>query len=397
MSLSNGIRMSDLARPQFKANPYPLYACLRAETPVCRTRFLGLPAWLITRYDDVLMLLKEERVVKDWPPVTRWIHFVCRPITHHMLNKDDADHARLRGLVHQAFRPNLIERLRERVQGICDELLDKLEAARNFDLVREFALPLPLTVMAEMLGIPAAERGRLHARSQTSLSPSTIPEVLLAVPDQRLLTRQIRGLIRKRRREPRDDLITALAQAEAEGAKLSEEELVAAIFFLLIAGYETTIGLIGVGAAALMQNPSERERFNRIPSLPESAIEELLRYTSPLDLATQRFAREDMTIGSVKISRGDALFAVLGSANRDESQFTDPDTLNLTRAPNRHVALGQGVHFCLGAPLARLEGQIALTTLFRRFPDLRLARPPESLRWRKSLFMRGLEALPVTT
>lgn len=397
MKLHDRVRIPDLARPGFKANPYSLYARLRAEAPVCRTRFLGRQAWLVTRYDDVLMVLKEERIVKDWPPVTRWIHFVSRPVTRHMLNRDGADHLRLRRLVHQAFTPTLIEQLRERIQSICDELLNKLETARSFDLIREFALPFPLTVMAEMLGIPMADRGFFHARSRSSLSASTIPEVLLAVPDQKLLSRQIRKLIKRRRREPRNDLVTALVEAEEEGDKLNEEELVATIFFLLIAGYDTTVSLIGVGALALIQNPHERERFQQDPTIVESAIEELLRYTSPLDVATQRFAREDMSINSVRISRGDALFAILGSANRDESQFPDPDTLNLARTPNKHVALGQGVHFCLGAPLARLDGQIALTTLFRRFTDLRLTQSPESLRWRKSLFIRGLETLPVTT
>jgi cytochrome P450 len=394
--LHDRLKMSDLARPRFKANPYPFYARLRAEAPVCRTRFLGRSAWLITRYDDVTQLLKEDGVVKDWPPVTRWIHFVCHPLTHHMLNKDGADHTRLRGLAHRAFRPGPIEQLRKRVQTICDELLDKVETARRFDLIREFALPLPLTIMAEMLGIPFADRGSFYARTQSSLSPSTIPEVLLAVPDQRLLTRQIRKLVKRRRCEPGDDLVTALVQAGAEG-DLNEEELIASIFFLLIAGHETTISLTGVGALSLMQNLYERERFKENSMIGESAIEELLRYTSPLDLATHRFAREDTTINSVKISRGDALFAVLGSANRDESQFSDPDTLNLTRAPNRHVAFGQGMHFCLGAPLARLEGQVALTTLFRRFPNLHLAQSPESLRWRKSLFIRGLKTLLVET
>lgn len=397
MSLSDRLRISDLARPQFKANPYPLYARLRAEAPIYRTRFLGRPAWLITRYDDVVALLKEERAVKDWLPVTRWIHFVCHPITHHMLNKDGTDHARLRGLVQEVFKPSLVEMLRERIQSVCDGLLDKLETAGHFDLIRDFALPLPLTIISEILGIPLAERERLQARSSTSLSPSTIPEVLLVVPDQRLLTRQIRRLIKQRRDMPSDDLITALVQAEEAGDKLSREELVATIFFLLLAGYETTVNLIGVGAMALMQSPHEQERFKQEPSIGESAIEELLRYTSPLDVATQRFAREDMLINSVRISRGDVLFAVLGSANRDESQFPDPDTLNLSRAPNRHVALGQGVHFCLGAPLARLDGLIALTTLFRRFPKLRLAKPSDSIRWRRSLFIRGPESLPVLT
>jgi cytochrome P450 len=396
MSFNNYVKIPDLARPRFKADPYPFYARLRAQAPVCRTRFLGKPAWLITRYDDVLMLLKEQHVVKDWPQVTYWIHLIAGAITRHMLNKDDSDHTRLRRLVHQAFTPSLIKHLRERIQNICDELLNKLERTGSIDLMREYALPLPLTIMAELLGIPIEDRGLFHERSRSSLSPSTILGVLRAVPDQRLMIRHIRKLIKRRRREPGDDLITALVQAEEAGDKLDEQELVATIFFLFIAGYETTVNLIGVGAMALIQNPGQRERFERDSTISDSAIEELLRYASPLDVATQRFAREDMIINSVRISRGDALFAVLGSANRDETAFPNPDTLDLGRLPNKHVAFGQGAHYCLGAPLARIDGQIALTTLFRRFPDLRLAQSPESLRWRKSLVVRGLESLPVT-
>lgn len=391
------VRLSTLARPRFKANPYPFYARLRAEAPVCRTRFLGQPAWLVSRYDDVHMLLKDDRLVKDWPPATRWLHFVAGPITRHMLNTNAPNHARLRTLVHKAFTPGLVERLRERVQSICNKLLDTLETNGSVDLMSRYALPLPLTIISELLGIPIEERRRFHARSRSSLSPSTILGVLRAVPDQRLLVSQMRKIVAQRRREPQDDLVTALVHAEEEGDKLNEKELVATIFLLLIAGYETTVNLIGNGALAVMQNPRERERLAQNPELTSSAIEELLRYTSPFDIATQRFASEDLTIGSVKISRGDVVFAILGSANRDESQFTNPDTLNLAREPNKHVAFGRGVHFCLGAPLARLEGQIALTTLFHRFPNLRLTRAPESLRWRKSLVVHGLEDLSVAT
>lgn len=396
MSFDAYVKIPDLARPTFKADPYPFYARLRAEAPVCRTRFLGKPAWLITRYNDVLKLLRERHVAKDWPPVTYWIHLFAGAITRHMLNKDDPDHARLRRLVHQAFTPSLIKHLRERIQSTCDELLNRLEKTSTVDLMRDYALPLPITVMAELLGIPAEERELFYERSRSSLSPSTALGVLRAVPDQRLLARHIRKLIKRRRREPCADLITALVQAEEADDHLNEQELVATIFFLFIAGYETTVNLIGVGAMTLMQNPGQRRRFEQDSTVGESAVEELLRYTSPLDVATQRFAREDMIINSVRISRGDALFAVLGSANRDETVFPDPDTLDLGRLPNKHVAFGQGAHYCLGAPLARMDGQIALTTLFRRFPNLRLAQPPEALRWRKSLVVRGLESLPVT-
>ena len=389
------VRITDLAKPQFKANPYPFYARLRAEAPVCRTKFLGEPTWLVTRYADVLMLLKDERFVKDWPPTTRWIHFLAGAITRHMLNTDAQDHTRLRTLVHKAFTPSLVERLRERIQNVCDELLDKPARDRRMDLMVQYALPLPLTIIAELLGIPEEDRGRFHARSRSSLSSSTIMGVLRALPDQRLLIRQMRKLIARRRRDPREDLITSLIQAEEAGDRLSEKELVATIFLLLIAGYETTVNLIGSGALALLRHPEQRELFDQKPALKESAIEELLRYTSPLDMASQRFAREDLTIDSVNISQGDVVIAVLGSANHDESAFRDPEKFDIMREPNKHVAFGQGVHFCLGAPLARLEGQIALTTLFRRFPNLHLAQKPESLRWRRSLIVRGLEELPV--
>jgi cytochrome P450 PksS len=389
------VNISDLARPRFKANPYPFYARLRAEAPVCRTKFLGSRTWLVTRYRDAFMLLKDERFVKDWPPTTRWIHLVAGPITRHMLNTDAPDHTRLRTLVHKAFTPSLVERLRERIQSVCDELLDKLATNGRMDAMSGYALPLPLTIIAELLGIPEEDRGRFHARSRSSLSSSTIMGVLRAVPDQRLLIRQMRKLIARRRRDPREDLITSLVQSEEAGDKLSEMELVATIFLLLIAGYETTVNLIGNGTLALIQNPEQRELFERNPALVESAIEELLRYTSPLEVASQRFAREDLTLDSVNISQGDIVIAVLGSANHDESQFRDPEILDLTREPNKHLAFGQGAHFCIGAPLARLESQIALTTLFRRFPNLRLSREPEDLRWRKSLIVRGLEELPV--
>jgi cytochrome P450 PksS len=391
----NRIKAADLARPSFKANPYPFYARLRAENPVCRTTLLSQPAWLVTRYADAVSVLKDERLVKDWLPKTRWLHWFAAPLTRHMLNQDGADHTRLRTLVHKAFTPHLIERLRERIQAVCDELLNDLPTSGRMDLMGGYALPLPLTIMGELLGISSQDRIRFHSLSRSSLSASTLISVLRSVPDQRLLTRHLRKLIARRRADPRDDLTSALIQTEEAGDKLNEGELVAMIFLLLIAGYETTVNLIGNGALALIQNPQQRELFEQNPALVESAIEELLRYTSPLDMASQRFAREDLTLGSANISQGHLVIVMLGSANHDDSQFRDPETLDLTREPNKHVAFGQAAHFCLGAPLARLEGQIALTTLFRRFPNLRLAESPERLRWRKSLIVRGVERLPV--
>jgi len=389
------IKITDLARPEFKANPYPFYARLRAEAPVCRGTLLLQPTWLVTRYDDVLMVLRDERFVKDWLPRTRWLHRVSGPVTRHMLNKDGPDHTRLRTLVHKAFTPSLVERLRERIQSVCDELLTELATNGRMDLMSGYALQLPLKIIAELLGVPERDRSRLHSLTRTSLSSVSFIGVLRALPDQRLLIRHFRKLIAQRRREPREDLITALVQAEEAGDRLSEEELVGMITLLLIAGYETTVNLIGNGALALIQNPEQRDRLLQNPAIVYSAIEELLRYASPLDTSSQRFASEDLRIDSVTIPQGHVILLMLGSANHDESQFRDPETLDLTRDPNRHVAFGQGAHFCVGAPLARLESEIALMTLFRRFPELRLTQPGESLRWRKSLIIRGLEALPV--
>lgn len=389
------LKIANLATPQFKANPYPFYARLRAKTPVCPTTLLGQPTWLITRYDDVVKLLKDDRFLKDWFPTTKWLYRLSGAVTRNMLNKDAPDHTRLRALVHKAFTPSFVERLRDRIQTVCDDSLNELTERGRMDLMRGYALPLPLTIITELLGVPTEYRVRFHRLLRTSFSASSALSVLRSIPDQRLLAHQLRKLIAERRREPRDDLITALVQAEEAGDKLNEDELVAMIALLLFAGYETTVNLIGSGTLALIQDPAQRELFLQNPAVADSAIEELLRYTSPVDVASQRFASEDMMIRSVNISQGDLVVAMIGSANHDESQFRDPEVLDLTREPNRHVAFGQGAHFCIGAPLARLEGQIALTTLFRRFPELRLAQSAETLRWRKSLIVRGLEELPV--
>jgi len=393
--LSSRIKIADLARPEFKANPYPFYARLRADTPVCPTSLLGQPTWLISRYDDVVMVLKDERFTKDWFPTTRWLHRLSGAVTRNMLNKDAPDHTRLRALVHKAFTPSLVERLRDRIQRLCNELLDRWLVGECLDLMSGYALLLPLTIIGELLGIPAEQRTRLHRLSRSSLSASNVLGVLRSFPDQRLLAGQLRKLIAERRARPQEDLITALVQVEESGDRLSEEELVAMIVLLLIAGYETTVNLIGTGALALIEERRQRELFLENPTVAEAAIEELLRHSSPLDLATQRFAREAVRLNGVTIQQGHVIVAVLGSANHDESQFKNPEMLDLAREPNRHVAFGQGVHFCLGAPLARLEGSIALLTLFRRFPELRLARDVKSLRWRRSLIIRGLEELPV--
>lgn len=391
------IKALDLASPRFKADPYPFYARLRAEAPVFRTRVpVGGVAWLVTRYDDVLTVLKDERFANDWSPRMPWVlRRFARPLTQGMLNKDAPDHTRLRALVNKAFTPRRIEGLRERIQNVCNDLLDAAAPSGRIELVHAYALPLPVIIISELLGIPSRDRLQFYAWSKCMVEASSQMRILRAVPKVWSLFRYLHQVFSERRAHPQEDLVTALVQAEEAGDKLNEDELLAMMILLLVAGFETTTNLIASGTLALLQHPEQRDRFRQDPALTESAIEELLRYTSPLEVASVRHTREEVTIGAVTIPRGELVAPVLGSANRDEAQFPSPDVLDLGREPNRHLAFGLGAHFCLGAPLARLEGRMALTTLFRRLPNLRLAQPPESLRWRKSLVLRGLEELPL--
>jgi cytochrome P450 len=386
---------SVLGSTEHKANPYPFYARLRAESPVCTTRILGQRAWLVTRYDDVALVLKDERFSKDQPSMLSVFNRLSGPVARHMLNRDAPDHTRLRALVHKAFTPRLVERLRGRIERLCDDLLDAAGADGGMDLMRGYALPVPLAVIGELLGVSREDLARFHALSRASLAASSSLDAVRGLPNLWVITRRLRALVARRRREPREDLVTALVEAEEAGDRLSEDELVGMLFLLVLAGYETTVNLIGSGALALLEHPEQLERFLDEPAIAGTAVEELLRFTSPIDLTSARFAREAVPLGGATIPRGALVLALLGSANRDVSQFREPDVLDLGREPNRHLAFGQGPHFCLGAPLARLEAEIALRALFRRHPDLGLAAAPTALRWRKGLIVRGLEALPV--
>jgi cytochrome P450 len=398
----------DLASPRFKADPYPFYARLRAEAPVYRARVHVAgrrTAWLVTRYGDVVSVLKHERFAKDPTRAlvpgrrapTGWLPGPLRALDRNMLDLDPPDHTRLRALVHKAFSPRLVDQLRRRVQTLADRLLEAGCHDGRLELVESYALPLPMTVIADLLGVPAADRARFHRWSSRMVSVSSARDMLLALPATWLVLRYLRGLVAWRRARPGDDLLTALLQAEEAGDRLSPDELLAMVVLLLIAGHETTVNLIAGGTLALLEHPDQLARLRDDPSLIAPAVEELLRFTSPLDIATERYAREDAVVAGTVIPRGDLVLAVLASANRDQERFAHPDMLDLARAPNPHLAFGHGAHYCLGAPLARLEGQIAIGTLVRRLPDLHLAVPPAALRWRRGVFLRGLERLPLAT
>ena len=318
-----------------------------------------------------------------------------RPLERNMLDLDPPDHTRLRSLVHKAFTPSLVEQMRSRTQAIADELLDRVVAAGEMDLISDFALPLPMTIITEILGVPSKDHDKFHRWSQAVVSLTSPSPTLRVIPSVWQFLRYLRQFFKLRRRDPQDDLVSALIKAEEAGDKLNEDELLAMVFLLLIAGHETTVNLIGNGTLALIEDPNEMTKLRSEPSLVRLAVEELLRYTAPVFTTTERYALDNAIVHGVTIPRGEMTLGVIGSANRDETIFDKPNELQITRDPNKHLSFGQGIHFCLGAPLARMEAQIAFTTLFRRLPNLRLKTPADSLRWRPSIFLRGLASLPV--
>jgi len=316
-----------------------------------------------------------------------------------MLDSDGAEHRRLRTLVRDTFAPHYIAQLEPRVQVVADQLLDRLAQQGRADLVADYAVPLPLTLIAEILGVPERDRFRFRRwfSSLVELSASEQPGllVLLKLPQVILMMRFLRRLIAERRARPREDLISRLATVREGTDRLSPDELLAMVAILLIAGYETTVNLIGTGTLLLLQHPDQLSRLRSDPQLIGPAVEELLRLATPIDLATERYAREDVEVAGVTIPRGSLVMVAVVSANADERRFAEPDQLDIARRDNHHLSFGHGAHYCLGAPLPRLEGRVAIGSLVQRFPNLRLLLPPDQLRWRASVSLRGLVSLPV--
>jgi cytochrome P450 len=384
--------------PEFIADPYPTYHRLRARDPV---HWSDLGLWVLTRYEDVASVLRDPRLVKE--PIAA---VVAARLGHatpgtplSMLDRDPPDHTRLRSLVSKAFTPRVVETLRPRVQDIVDDLLDEVASAHAMNLVEDFAYPLPVVVICELLGVPVADQERFRG---WGLDIARGLDAILLPPDsdvsersmasRRALTSYFRALIAERREAPRADLLSGLIAAEERGDSLTEEELLATCILLLIAGHETTVNLVANGTLALLRHPAELRRLRENPGLIASAVEELLRYDGPVQ-RTARVASEDIEIGGRTIAAGDMVLPFLGAADRDPAQFPDPDRLDLARIDNRHLAFGWGIHFCLGAPLARVEGQIAINALVQRLPKLALA--TETPVYRHSLTLRGLASLPV--
>jgi cytochrome P450 len=389
--------------PDRLRDPYPGYRALQQRAPVYRNPLLRI--WVLSRYADVSAVLKdpsfsvrrlESAAVRRLGAFQRLRPDFRVMLERNLLMLDPPDHTRLRGLVAKAFTPKVVERLRPRIQALVDGLLDAAERRGELELMRDFAYPLPATVIAEMLGVPASDAPRFIRWSNdltALLDPFHAPGGLEAAQAAFVeLSAYFRGALAERRREPREDLLSALATVEERGDGLSETELVSLAGLILGAGYETTANLIGNAAVALLRHPGERKRLADDPGLIASAVEEFLRYESPVQ-ATDRMATRDLEIRGRRIRRGELVVLFLAAANRDPERFPDPDRLDLGRADNAHLAFSHGPHFCLGAQLARAEAQIAIGTLVRRFPGFEGPREPPA--WRPSISLRGPAALPI--
>ena len=398
--------------PARRGDAFAYYAELRRDAPIIRARIPTRgTGYVVTRYEDVLRIHKDPRFSTDPRNARRTPLFgfgnpyapkLIRLVGSSMVSVDDPAHARLRRLVSKVFTPRAVADMTPWITAMVDRLLDaavaKAGASGTVDLMADFALPLPLSVISEMLGIPEAWRLAFHDQVVRLIEVNHQPvrRAVRWLPAMPKLLRFFENLIELRRREPDDGLITKLIAVEEEGDHLTRDELIGMVFLLLFAGHETSVNLIGNGLMALIDHPDQMEALRRDPGLMEPAVEEFFRYTNPVEHGTPRFALEDVEVAGTRIRKGEMVILLLAAANRDETVFAEPDRFDIRRTDNhRHLALGFGLHYCLGASLARLETRIAVAALLRRFPALALAVPREAVRWRQATGLRGLLALPV--
>ncbi|MDQ4075370.1 MAG: cytochrome P450 [Chloroflexota bacterium] len=388
----------DPRAPEFRSNPYPYYELLQSHAPIFFWETWGI--WFLSHYEDCHTLLRDNRLGREdqgefeapaqqkplFEMMNKWMLFL-----------DPPDHTRLRSLVHKAFTPRVVAQLRQDIQQVTDDLLDRVQDQGEMELIADLAYPLPVTVICVLLGIPPADHVYFHdwsdaiARSLDLTEESAVYD--RAAEAAIALTDYLEGLLAERRADPQDDLLSALVAVEEEGDRLTKAELFATCALLLLAGHETTINLIGNGTLALLRHPDQWQKLRENPDLIQSAVEELLRYDSPVQL-TERTALEDIQFKGHLFHKGQKVAFLLGAANRDPAQFADPAKLDITRRDNRHLAFGGGIHYCMGAPLARLEGTIAFQTLARRMPNLTLA--SDTVTYRDNYVLRGLESLRLT-
>ncbi len=375
----------DLTSPKVRADPYDLYERIRVKDPVHRMRLIN--AWAMTGYEDAQEVLSDHKRFSSGDNKLQYAPYRT------MLDLDPPDHTRLRSLVSKAFTPRSVLELGPRVQEIVDELLDSVAGKERFDLIRDFAFPLPVIVIAEMLGIPAEDRDRFDVWSndlalavEPLLSAEEVERVERASDE---IVAYFEGIIERRRERPEDDLLSALLAAEEEGERLSHDELLGTLMLLLVAGNETTRSLIGNGMLALLKHPDQLQRLREDPQLLETAIDELLRYDSPVQLIV-RVALEEMEFRGRRFDAGQRIMVLVGAANRDPTVFVNPGALDIGRKEKSHISFGRGIHYCLGSPLALLEARVAFANLLERFSSIELVSEPA---FKDQIVLRGVESL----
>ena len=398
--------VTDLADDVMFTNPFPTYDNLRERArvaPARSTQLLGGEGYMLTRYDDVMLLHGDLRFSSDtmgrndsW--LLRHLPRMFRLLADSMVYKDDPDHARLRRLVNKAFTPRMVQEMSADIERIVDELLTGLAGRDTVDLVDDFAVPLPLSVISRMLGVSAADRDQFHtltARFVAGVGGGSPTSFIKVVPTARKLLKMIEQMADERRRVPDQGMISALVAASDDGDKLSPDEVTAMIFLLMLACHDTTANLIGSATLALLEHPDQAARLRDDGSIAPSAVEELLRFTTPVPCGAARITLDDVDVDGTTFPRGSKVLGMIISANRDERIFDHPDELDLGRDPNRHLTFAFGKHFCLGNQLARMEGQIAIRSLVQRFPNMALAVPRDQLRYKPIQSLRGLRSLPL--
>ncbi|MFK0521949.1 cytochrome P450 [Paenibacillus illinoisensis] len=379
---------------EFTQNPYPVYEKLRETDPVFKVMFPhGEFGWIITRYEDAVEVLKDQRFSKDvakrYGPENQTV------FVNNMLFSDPPDHRRLRGLVQKAFTPKLVADMRSHIQDIANDLLNKVGSRDKMNLIDEYAFPLPIIVISEILGVPVEDQDKFRVWSNSIIDASSSDHAEMFEQHAKEFTEYLTDWFAKVRENPGKDLISQLVIAEESGQQLTENELLGVVSLLIIAGHETTVNLIGNGVLALLEHPEQRDLLIQKPELIHNAVEEMLRYNGPVEFSTSRWALEDIEFRGQNIAKGELVIVALDSANRDTEKFKDADIFDITREKSQHLAFGKGIHLCLGAPLARLEGEIAISTLLARYPEIQLQTDVTELEWRPGMIVRGLKELPV--
>lgn len=395
--VSNESVKNTLFTKAFTKNPYATYEKLRKEDPVS---YVLLPdgqyAWMITRYEDALAALKDQRFIKDFTKLNDGDEGHDSVFSQNMLFADMPDHKRLRGLVSKAFTPQMIAGMRDRIQEITNELLDDIEGKNNIDLINAFAFPLPIIVICEMLGIPTEDRDKFRLWSNSMIEGSNGEYAQDIQQNMNDFVSYLGKRFATVRENPGDDLISKLIISEEQGDQLTERELYGVVSLLIIAGHETTVNFVGNSVMALLEHPEQLEMLKSQPELIKTAIEETLRYNDPVEFSTSRWAGEDLEFKGEAISKGDLVIVILNAANHDPNQFEDPEILDITREKSKHLAFGKGIHACLGAPLARLEGEIAINSFFKRYPNAKMNADKNDLEWRSGMIVRGVKELPLS-